>query len=285
MKIGNYTLHSIVTSEFGLDGGAMFGIIPKILWERKAPSDAQNRIRMVTRSLLLSGNGKHILVDTGNGDKWQEKFRSIYNIDTTTVNLSKSLAKVGLTENDITDVICTHLHFDHAGGNTKLDGDKVVPTFPNATYWISQGNWDLANSPSQKDQGSFMEADWKAIAENSMVKLVSGDEPFLPDIDIRMSHGHTTAQIHPIIRDSSHTLMYTGDLIPMSAHIPLPWVMAYDIQPVLTVQEKERLLPTVVDENWILFFEHDPMVEACTVQFNGKHFELKETLQLDRVDD
>ncbi len=280
MKIGNYTLYSIVTSEFGLDGGAMFGIIPKILWEKKAPADGQNRIRMVTRSLLLRGEGRNILVDTGNGDKWQKKFKSIYNIDTDTVNLSSSLKNVGLTEDDITDVVCTHLHFDHVGGNTRLEGDRVVPTFPNATYWISQENWDLANSPSQKDKGSFMEADWAVLAENSMIQLVSGKEPFLPGIDIQLSYGHTTGQMHPIIRDANRTLIYTGDLIPMAAHIPLPWVMAYDIHPLLTVQEKERLLPTMLEEEWVLFFEHDPQVEAGTVRFDGKHYQLAEALRL-----
>ncbi|MFQ6613258.1 MAG: MBL fold metallo-hydrolase [Fidelibacterota bacterium] len=280
MKIGNYTLHSVVTSEFCLDGGAMFGIIPKILWEKKAPADRQNRIKMVTRSLLLQGNGHTILVDTGNGDKWQKKFKAIYNIDTDSVNLDSGLAHLGLKAADITDVICTHLHFDHAGGNTRLEENRIVPSFPNARYWISRKNWELANSPSQKDKGSFMEADWAVLAGNSMVELVSGEESFLPEIEIRLSHGHTTGQMHPVIRDAQHTLMYTGDLIPMAAHIPLPWVMAYDIHPVLTVQEKERILPTVVEENWILFFEHDPEVEAGTVTFDGKHYRLKDRLRL-----
>ncbi|RMF07359.1 MAG: MBL fold metallo-hydrolase, partial [Candidatus Neomarinimicrobiota bacterium] len=245
MNIGPYHATGLVTSAFGLDGGAMFGIIPKILWEKKAPADAQNRIRMVTRSLLLQGENRVILVDTGNGDKWQEKFKSIYKIDTESVNLISGLRRQGLTPEDVTDVICTHLHFDHAGGNTRLEGDRIVPTFPNATYWISQENWDLANSPSQKDKGSFMEADWAVLAENQMVRFVTSEDAFLPGVDIHFSHGHTTGQIHPLIRDGNRTLFYCGDLIPMSAHIPLPWVMAYDIHPVLTVQEKERLLPRV----------------------------------------
>ncbi len=280
MKIGNYTCYSIETSHFGLDGGAMFGIIPKTMWEKQAPADEKNRIQMVTRSLLLVSDDKRIIVDTGNGNKWQEKFKAIYSIDTETVNMEKSLAKVGLSPGDITDVFCTHMHFDHIGGNTKYEEDKIVPVFENADYWFSEANWDLANSPSEKDQGSFMAADWKVLAENNMVKLVSGEQPFLSGIDIVLSHGHTLGQMLPVIRDAQKSLMYCGDLIPMSAHIPVPWVMAYDIQPMLTIKEKKDLLPQIVEENWILFFEHDPLVEACTVQFDGKHYQKNEIIVL-----
>ncbi|MEE9190165.1 MAG: MBL fold metallo-hydrolase [Candidatus Neomarinimicrobiota bacterium] len=272
MKIGEYELYSIITSEFRLDGGAMFGIIPKPLWERKAPADDRNRIKMVTRSLLLVNDKRRILVDTGNGNKWQEKFREIYEIDTSKKNLDSSLARVDLTADDITDVLCTHLHFDHAGGNTSLEEERIIPTFPNAVYWIQNENWKLANSPSEKDQGSFMEADWAVLAENNMINLVDGKETFIPGIGIILTYGHTTGQMHPLISDERKTLLYCGDLIPMSAHIPLPWVMAYDIHPVVTVQEKKIHLPRAVDENWILFFEHDPELQACTVQFDGKHY-------------
>ena len=276
MKIGEFELFSIVTSEFKLDGGAMFGIIPKPLWERKAPADERNRIKMVTRSLLLVNDKRRILVDTGNGNKWQEKFREIYEIDTSNKNLDTSLARVGLTTDDISDVLCTHLHFDHVGGNTSLEGGRIIPTFPNAGYWIQKENWELANSPSEKDQGSFMEADWAVLAENNMVNLVDGKEAFIPGIDIILTYGHSTGQMHPLISDENRTLLYCGDLIPMSAHIPLPWVMAYDIHPVVTIQEKKKHLPRAVNENWILFFEHDPELQACTVQFDGKHYKPKD---------
>ena len=272
MKIGEFELFSIVTSEFKLDGGAMFGIIPKPLWERKAPADDRNRIKMVTRSLLLVNDKRRILVDTGNGNKWQEKFREIYEIDTSNKNLDTSLARVGLTTDDISDVLCTHLHFDHVGGNTSLEGGRIIPTFPNAGYWVQKENWELANSPSEKDQGSFMEADWAVLAENNMVNLVDGKEAFIQGIDIILTYGHTTGQMHPLISDENRTLLYCGDLIPMSAHIPLPWVMAYDIHPVVTIQEKKKHLPRAVNENWILFFEHDPELQACTVQLDGKHY-------------
>ena len=183
MKIGDYNLYSIETSEFALDGGAMFGIIPKPIWEREVPSDSLNRIGMVTRSLLLCSDDKKILVDTGNGTKWEEKYREIYNIDTSRFNIENSLGKYGFCTDDITDVICTHLHFDHAGGNTKIDHGKIIPTFPNAKYWVTKENWELANHPSQKDSGSFIEHDWKVLAENGMIKTINGNESFINGID------------------------------------------------------------------------------------------------------
>ena len=278
MKIGNFELHSILTSGFRLDGGAMFGIIPKPLWEKKAPADKLNRIEMVTRSLLLVNDQQRILIDTGNGDKWEEKFRQIYDINVEMENINKSLNSVGFTTEDITDVICTHLHFDHVGGNTMKKSGKIVPTFQNATYWIQRENWELANAPSEKDHGSFREEDWRILAENRMIELVNGKEQFIPGIEILLSHGHTTGQMHPIISDSEQKIMYGGDLIPMAAHIALPWVMAYDINPVLTVQEKKKLLPQVVDEQWILFFEHDPHHQAATIKYDGRNFSLDHSI-------
>ena len=169
MKIGEYKLFSIETSEFALDGGAMFGIIPKVMWEQKSPSDLLNRIKMVTRSLLLVSDSHKILIDTGNGSKWTEKYLDLYNIDLSMFNIKSSLSKYGFTANDITDVICTHLHFDHVGGNTIYHKERLIPAFPNANYWISERNWNLANHPSQKDKGSFMECDWEVLGNNNMI--------------------------------------------------------------------------------------------------------------------
>ena len=278
MLIGSYQLYSIETSEFALDGGAMFGIIPKPLWEKEVPADEQNRITMVTRSLLLVSDDHKIIVDTGNGTKWQEKFRDIYRIELDNLNLEKSLAKYNFTPRDITDVYCTHLHFDHVGGNTKIVAGKLEPVFPNATYWVQNENWELANSPSEKDAGSFMSADWSVLLENNMIHFVDGKESFLPEIENHLTYGHTTGLMHPIIGDSTNKLIYMADLIPMAAHIPLPWVMAYDIHPAQTVQEKGEILPTIVDEKWIIFFEHDPVHQAATVQFDGKHYRLKDSV-------
>ena len=278
MKVGNYTLYSIETSQFSLDGGAMFGIIPKTLWEKEAPADEYNRIQMVTRSLLVVSNERKIIIDTGNGDKWDDKNRSRYNIDLDKINLSSSLEKYGFIPADITDVFCTHLHFDHAGGNTSIEDGKIVPTFPNATYWIHQDNWDLANSPSEKDRGSYLAENWSVLAENGMIEYVTDREEFLPGIEIMLTYGHTIGMMHPLIKDGNNTVFYAADIFPMAAHVPLAWVMAYDLNPVQTIKEKRSLLPTMVDKNWTVFFEHDPLRQAGKVTMDGKYYRLKESV-------
>ena len=280
MKIGKYDLYSVETSEFGLDGGAMFGIIPKPVWEKKVPADELNRVNMVTRSLLLVSDEKKILIDTGNGTKWEEKYKQIYDINTDQYNIEKSLGKYGFSSDQITDVICTHMHFDHIGGNTKIKFGEVVPTFPNAKYWISEENWNLANHPSQKDAGSFIEHDWKVLAENQMIEIIKGKEPFIEGIETIVTRGHTPGLLHPIVSDGSNKLFYGADIFPMVAHIPIPWVMAYDVQPVVTMEEKQKLLQKMEREDWILFFEHDPHIQACTVHKDGKHYKLNKEIKI-----
>ena len=280
MKIGKYDLYSVETSEFGLDGGAMFGIIPKPVWEKKVSADELNRVNMVTRSLLLVSDEKKILIDTGNGTKWEEKYKQIYDINTDQYNIEKSLGKYGFSSEQITDVICTHMHFDHIGGNTKIKSGEVVPTFPNAKYWISEENWKLANHPSQKDAGSFIEHDWKVLAENQMIEIIDGRKPFIEGIELIVTHGHTPGLLHPVVSDGSNKLFYGADIFPMVAHIPIPWVMAYDVQPVVTMEEKQKLLQKMEREDWILFFEHDPHVQACTVHKDGKHYKLNKRIQI-----
>ena len=280
MKIGKYDLYSVETSEFGLDGGAMFGIIPKPVWEKKVPADQLNRVNMVTRSLLLVSDEKKILIDTGNGTKWETKYKQIYNINTDQYNIEKSLGKYGFSSEQITDVVCTHMHFDHIGGNTKIKSGKMVPTFPNAKYWISQENWKLANHPSQKDAGSFIEHDWKVLAENQMIEIIDGREPFIEGMETFVTHGHTPGLLHPVVSDGSNKLFYGADIFPMAAHIPIPWVMAYDVQPVVTMEEKQKLLQKMELEDWILFFEHDPHIQACTVHKDGKHYKLNKRIQI-----
>ncbi len=280
MRIGEFELFSIETSEFGLDGGAMFGIIPKPIWEKHSPADDANRISMVTRSLLLSNENRNILVDTGNGTKWEEKYKNIYKIDTRKYSIENSLNKHGFFPEDITDVICTHLHFDHIGGNTKYESGKIVPTFPNAKYWVTKENWELANHPSQKDAGSFIENDWKVLAENSMVEVVDGKESFIKGIDTHLTYGHTPGLLHPVISDGEKKLFFGADIFPLSSHVAVPWVMAYDVQPLKTIDEKQKLLPKMEYEKWILFFEHDPNMQACTVHKNGKHFQVKNEVKI-----
>jgi len=279
MKIGPYNIFSVETSRFALDGGVMFGIIPKAIWETVIPADEKNRISLTTRSLLLRSENRCIIVDTGNGDKWESKYRSIYKIDTETINIPKSLKKLGITVDDVTDVICTHLHFDHAGGNTQFDSrGRLIPTFPRATYWIQKTNWSLANSPSLKDRASYRSENWSVLAENGMTELVEGEEEFIPGIEIFLTNGHTEGQQLPKISDGINGIIFGGDLFPTIHHLRIPWVMAYDNYPIQTIAEKTEILSRIVEEDWILFLEHDPTHEAIKVELEKGKYRKKKTI-------
>ncbi len=270
MRIGPYQLRSLVTSTFALDGGAMFGVVPKTLWSQKAEVDDLNRIKMVTRTLLLESQDRKILIDTGNGDKWNQCQREIFKIDVEPYVLPQSLAAHGVGVEDITDVICTHLHFDHVGGNTRLENDRIVPVFPNAKYWVQDENWKLANKPSEKDRASYLAENWAVIAENGLLNILYHERELFDDIKLEIVHGHTLGQQLPVISDGTNTLMYGGDLFPMKAHIPIPWVMAYDNEPMRSIAEKKRILPGLLEQDAMLFFEHDPNVIACKLKSTEK---------------
>ncbi|MCF7826633.1 MAG: MBL fold metallo-hydrolase [Candidatus Marinimicrobia bacterium] len=263
MQIGAYKLTALVTSTFALDGGAMFGVVPKTLWSKQVEVDEINRINMVTRTLLLESPDRKILIDTGNGDKWQPRMQEIFKIQSDPYMLPLSLAGHGLHVDDITDVICTHLHFDHVGGNTRIENGKMVPVFPKANYWIQAENWQLANNPSEKDRASYLNENWAVLAENDMLRILNSERALFDDIQLEIVNGHTRGQQLPIISDGSTTLMYGGDLFPMKAHIPIPWVMAYDNEPMRSIAEKKRILPGLLEQDAIIFFEHDPRVTAC----------------------
>ncbi|MFQ6616408.1 MAG: MBL fold metallo-hydrolase [Fidelibacterota bacterium] len=281
MIIGPYHVYAVETGRFALDGGAMFGVVPKPLWEKRIPPDESNRIPLAARCLLLVGNDRKILVDTGTGDKWDAKLRSIYKIDTGSVNLERSLRGLEITPEDITDVWCTHLHFDHAGGNTRRDeAGNIVPTFPHARYWVQKSNWELANHPSEKDRASYLSQNWQALAENGMIHLVDGKEEFIPGVRLFIAQGHTAGQQLPRLSDGTRTLFFCGDLFPTAAHLTVPWVMAYDNHPLTTISEKKSLLPLIVDQGWILFFEHDPSREAVRVEYDGKKYRASETVSI-----
>ncbi len=280
MQIGAYKLTSLVTSRFALDGGAMFGVVPKTLWSQKVAVDDLNRIDMVTRTLLLESRDRKILIDTGNGDKWQPKHREIYKIESDTFILPQSLAALGVGVDEITDVICTHLHFDHVGGNTRVENGEVVPVFPNAKYWIQQDNWKLANAPSEKDRASYLSENWAVLAENNMLNILNSEHELFDDIQLEIVHGHTSGQQLPVISDGANTLMYGGDLFPMKAHIPVPWVMAYDIEPMRSIAEKKEILPRLLERDAMIFFEHDPQTIACRLVATKKGIIGGEDIQL-----
>ncbi len=274
LTIGSYKISTLSAGSFKLDGGAMFGVIPKIMWEKKEPPDDKNRIQMVANILILSDERRKILIDTGIGDKWDEKFAIIYAIDRNRADLITSLNQHNLAPEDITDVILTHLHFDHAGGSTFFDNNKLVPTFPNARHYIQKKHWQWAQDPSERDRASFMTENFIPLKENGLIEIVEGSFELLPNIHLIEINGHTPAQQLIRVTDGEKTLFHCGDLIPMAAHVPIPWVMSYDLYPLTTMQEKHKYLARAVHENWLLFFEHDLNVVIGSVKRTPKGFDL-----------
>jgi len=272
MKIGNYNIHSIETGRFALDGGAMFGIVPKVIWNKTNPSDHSNRIEMALRSLLIIGENRKILVDTGIGFKYEGKFKEIYKIDYSRYSLLNSLKNYNTSSEEITDVILTHLHFDHAGGNTIIKNGDLQPAFPSATYYIQEGNLEHALKPNEKDKASYLSENFKPLISHNLLKIIKGETELFPGIELLVVTGHTLAQQLVKISDGNKTLLYCADLIPTSSHIPIPYVMGYDLHPMITIEEKKKILRDAVDNNWILFYEHDPFVEASEVVFTEKGF-------------
>ncbi|HED07917.1 MAG TPA: MBL fold metallo-hydrolase [Ignavibacteria bacterium] len=279
MKIGTYNIRVINSGYFALDGGAMFGIIPKPLWNKNNPSDEANRIKLATRLLLLESDNKKILIDTGMGDKWDAKSKGIYAIDQTESSLLKSLLSVNIKPEDITDVILTHLHFDHAGGTTILKDNKLLPTFPNAVYHVQKKNFEWAINPTDRDRGSYLKDNFDPLVKEGVLKLIDGQNQFDDEINFVIVNGHTFAQQLIKISDSSNTLLYCCDLFPTYSHIRLPYIMGYDLQPLVTLQEKKYILGKAVEENWKLFFEHDPEFAYATVKSTEKGIVLNEVFE------
>ncbi len=281
MTISNYTLHSIETGRFGLDGGAMFGVVPRVLWSKTNPPDEKNRIAMAARALLLIGNGRKILIDVGNGNKYDQKLSAIYNFDNSQFDLLSSLGKHHLKPADITDVILTHLHFDHAGGATTLVDGVAVPTFPNAKYYLQKDHWKAALHPTERDRASFFPQDFRPLDESGQLQLIEGEREFLPGISVRLMNGHTTALQCPVVSDGDQTIFYCADLVPTVSHLALPWIMAYDLRPLVTLEEKRKLLAEAAEKRWLLFFEHDPATEVVSLRDSGKGIIADASLKLD----
>ncbi len=271
MKIGKYNLYPVEAESFLLDGGAMFGVVPKALWQRTNPADEKNRIKMKARCLLLSGGGKNILIDTGVGNYWNEKFAKIYELEKG-LPLVRSLNNLGLNKEDITDVILTHLHFDHTGGATVPESEKWQPAFPNAKYYLQKKQYEWGLNPSEKDGASYFPERYEPLMREGVLTLKEGNFQLDDEIEIITTEGHTFSQQTVKISDVAKTLFYCADLIPTSSHIPLPYIMSYDLFPMKTLQEKKEILPKAVEENWLLFFEHDPYCIAANVKRTEKGF-------------
>lgn len=257
----------------------MFGIVPKVLWQKENPADEQNRIDMRTRCLLLvdEKNGRNILVDCGLGDKDDLKFQERFKISD--YALESELAKRNLSCNQITDIIATHFHFDHMGGLTKFDAQgKITSRFPNAKIWAQKRNWKHAWNPNEKDRASYLLPNFSIYEGDSRLNLVDGEDEILPGIRVKVTEGHTIAMQHPMVFDGSRSLIYCADIIPMSAHIKTAWVMGYDCFPLTTIEEKKAILKECVDRGTIVFFEHCPYMDGATILWNGKDFGVKEKI-------
>ncbi len=269
-------MHAIETGVFGLDGGAMFGIIPKILWNKTNPADEENRVTLHARNLLLVSDLRKILIDTGIGENWDEKFSKIYRLDQHKFTLINSLSKIGIKPWEITDVLLTHLHFDHTGGSTTLKDGKWIPTFPNARYYVQKKHFEWATNPIEKDRASFIQERFMPLQKEGMLQMVDGESQFDDEINLLPINGHTISQQIIKVHDSLNTVLYCGDLFPFASHIPIPYVMGYDLQPMITIEEKKKILPAAIDENWKLFFEHDPEVIVATVTKSDRGFSIDE---------
>jgi glyoxylase-like metal-dependent hydrolase (beta-lactamase superfamily II) len=277
-------LFAINAGYFKLDGGAMFGVVPKSIWTKLNPSDENNMCNWAMRCLLIEDDNRLILVDNGMGYKQDEKFFGYYflNGDDT---LEKSLRKYGFAKKDITDVFLTHLHFDHCGGSIEKEGDKLIPAFANATYWSNKKHWEWATKPNDREKASFLKENILPIQENGRLKFIETNDgiEFTKNIKIRFVSGHTESMMLPQIQYKGHTIIYMADLLPSAAHIPVPYIMAYDTRPLKTLKEKKEFIAEAQQNNYILFFEHDPGIECCNLKLTDRGVRSKETFKLEEI--
>ena len=279
----------------------MFGVVPKSIWNKINPSDENNMCSWALRCLLIEDGNRLILVDNGMGDKQDAKFFSYYYLHGDD-NLDKSLARYGFHRDDITDVFLTHLHFDHCGGSINRDGDlaagqagKLVPAFTNATYWSNERHWETATKPNEREKASFLKENVFPIKESGQLRMVSGEwsivngrlpdilSEIIPGLSLRIVNGHTEAMMVPQIKYKNKTVVFVADLLPSHGHIPIPYIMAYDMQPLVTLNEKKFFLNETLENNYILFFEHDPQYECCTIHQTERGIRPKDFFKLDEI--
>ncbi|MEO5782185.1 MAG: MBL fold metallo-hydrolase [Ginsengibacter sp.] len=277
-------LYTINTGYFKLDGGAMFGVVPKSMWQKLNAPDENNLCSWAMRCLLIEDGDRLILVDNGMGNKQDAKFFGHYFLhgDDT---LEKSLAKNGFTTDDITDIFLTHLHFDHCGGSIKREDDKLIPAFKNATYWSNESHWQWAINPNDREKASFLKENILPIGESGKLKFIDVVDgvTFTENIKVRFINGHTEAMMLPQINYNGKTIVFMADLLPSVAHIPIPYIMAYDTKPLQTLQEKKSFLTEAQQNNYILFFEHDSTIECCTLKMTDRGVRSKDFFDLSEV--
>lgn len=283
VQIGAYELHAIDAGRLRLDGGGMFGRIPKPLWERKIEADARNRILMAMRCLLLVGEGRVILVDTGLGPTYTDKFADIYGVDQETTELHRSLEEAGYAAEDVTDVLLTHLHFDHGGGCTRGSGKKAELEFPNATHYVQDRQWAWAHDSEVLDRASFLEDNLRPLEQSRQLVLLDGPGSPFPGLELLVVDGHTRGQQLLKIKGPDRTLLYAADLFPTTAHLPPRWNMAFDVAEMETLREKTDVLEQAVEEGWTLFFEHDPETEIAEVERTDRAYQPLRPRSLDAL--
>ena len=272
MKFGDYRVEIVPDCEFRLDGGAMFGVVPRNLWSQTFPPDEQNRIRMNMNCVFIDTGSEKILIETGIGDKWSEKHRAMFGIDRKR-SLDESLQTIaGVNANEVTIVINTHLHFDHAGGNTKLDqSGRPAPSFPNARHFISRAEYEHAEAPSERDRASYLAENWQPLKASGQMELKDADYEVMPGLRMETHAGHNRSMQCWRLDRGGQTLFGFADLVPTRAHVPFAWIMGYDLYPVKTLEAKKRLLPQAAREGWMCLFYHDPDQPLChLIERDGK---------------
>lgn len=264
--LGDFRIHALDAGRQHLDGGAMFGVVPKPLWERRIPADERNRIPLAMRCLLVETDDALVLIDNGAGNKESDKFMDIYGIENASTagrptRLEDALAELGYRPGDVDVMIDTHLHFDHAGGNTHIDAEGVVrPSFPRARHIVRRGELEYARSDNERIRASYLPHNFEPLIEAGMVELVDADVEVVPGVHVRRTPGHTPHHMSVIVRSGGDTACFLADLVPTSAHLPLPWIMGYDVEPLVTLESKRALYEDALREDWLLVFEHDPVV-------------------------
>lgn len=277
-------LYSVNAGHFKLDGGAMFGVVPKSIWNKVNPADENNMCSWALRCLLIEDGNRLILVDNGMGNKQDDKFFGYYYLHGNDT-LEKSLNKYGFGFDDITDVVLTHLHFDHCGGSIKYNSDrtKLEPAFKNATYYSNKKHWDWAINPNMREKASFLKENILPIQESGQLKFIDGSTELIPGLNFKEVNGHTEAMMLPIINYKNTTVAFMADLIPSAGHLPIPYVMGYDMRPLETLTEKQAVLNEAVEKNWVLFFEHDPSIECITLEKTEKGVRKKDIVLLSDI--
>ncbi len=280
MNIGPYQVYLLETGRFWLDGGAMFGIVPKTLWSRTNPSDEKNRVELGMKVLLIFYEDHKILVNVGAGHKFPPRQQEIYRLEYDQFDLKKSLRAHNVNPEEITDLVLTHCHFDHAGGATEYSRDGLQLTFPNAIHYLQRTHWDWALNPTDRDRGSFLREDIEPLKRTEKLKILEGEYELFPGFHLLLSNGHTVGMQMVKIQDAGTTLFYSSDLIPTTSHLALPYIMGYDIYPLTTLEEKRRLLNQACDEDWVIALEHDSKLDGIRVQKGEKRIVIKETLKI-----